>query len=128
MRTKWATYVTVALMFAAVATRGESLSAAELEIVVAPHTINLQTDDAWVTVHVNIAYVLVDRSSLTLNGLIVSWTKADDCGDLVAKFNADDMEAMLKPGTVTLTLDGMTISGDTFWGSDSVRVIDKGGK
>jgi len=52
----------------------------------------------------------------------VAWTKADCRGELVAKFDEAAVKAIVEPPSATLTLTGMTIDGDEFSGSDTVKV------
>ena len=94
-------------------------------VQVAPHTMLLSSSQAdFVTVHAEIAYGLVDTSTLTLNGVVVAWTKADSRGELVAKFREADVKAVLSSPETTLTLRGMTVAGGEFSGEDTVKVRD----
>ena len=92
-------------------------------IVVSPSTINLQAAGTWVTVHAEIDYSDVEAASVTLNGIPVKATFADNRGDLVAKFSVVDVRGIVEPGMAQLTLSGTTRDGDTFSGTDAVRVI-----
>jgi len=91
-------------------------------IQVSPAVIVLGAPVAWVTVHADIPYGSVSTASIELNGLAVSWTKADSRGDLVAKFDFDDVTASITTPSVTFTLTGLTKTGDAFEGSATVRV------
>ena len=75
-----------------------------------------------ITVHAEIAYDLVEKGSVTLNGVPARSTFSDDCGDLVAKFSEADIKALVSPPSATLTLAGLTTAGDVFSGSDVVMV------
>lgn len=99
-------------------------------IVVSPSAINLESQSTWVTVHAEIPFSAVDReAAVTLNGIAARSIFADDRGDLVAKFAIGDVRGVLDVGTATLTLCGTTLEGDSFSGTDTVRVIRvKGGK
>jgi len=98
-------------------------TAETVEVQVAPQTLLLSSEQGGeVTVHVTIPYSHVDTSTLTLNGLAVAWTKADCRGELVAKFDEAAVKAIVEPPSATLTLTGMTIDGDEFSGSDTVKV------
>lgn len=128
--------VTLALVVGAPSFFGTSVEAAtdadEIEIMVSPGTIVLDSEGTWVTVHADIRYWVVDSLTLSLNGIPVTFTKADDRGDLVAKFNLDDVkdildEDVLKAGCVELRLDGTTKDDEDFGGVDTVRVV-KGGR
>jgi hypothetical protein len=106
--------------------------AEDISICIAPATLNLnagvqECDD--VTVHTNIDKDLVDCSSLKLNDLTVAyWTKADNRGNLVVKFDRTTVKEIVAVGEeeVTLTLTGETTDGEVFTGSDIIRVIDEG--
>jgi len=93
--------------------------------VVSPSTVSLDSKGVWVTVHAEIDYRLVTGASVTLNGIEVISTFADDRGGLVAKFSLDAVKAILAPGSAVLTLSGETKDGETFSGSDTVRVVAK---
>jgi len=121
-------YVTVACVV--VLSLGVSTSVTtgeEIAIQVSPSTINLAQQGEWVTIHADIAYGSVDRASLTLNGEDVSWTKSDNQGYLVAKFDVNSVKDLLRDFVdqdVALTLSGMDIYGNPFSGTSMVRVVD----
>lgn len=98
--------------------------AEDISIQVAPSVLNLDSNGTWVTVHADIPYSLVDATTVALNGIEVQVTKADDCGDLVAKFPLDAVKSIIGEDctSVTLTLTGTTDDGDVFSGSDVVGV------
>lgn len=91
-------------------------------ITVSPSTIVLRSPDKTVSVHSNIPYGIVDTSSLTMNGIEPTGTKADDLGCLVVKFDKADIKQVVSPGTATLTLSGLLIDGTAFEASDTVMV------
>jgi hypothetical protein len=64
-------------------------------------------------------------SSVTLNGLEISHWKADDQGNFVAKFLMSAVKGLPLNigGYNTLVLSGTTINGDTFTGSDAIKVV-----
>ena len=65
----------------------------------------------------------------TLNGIPVEVTKADNRGELVAKFTSGDVKDIAEPGVMNvLTLTGVTDTGDVFSGTDEILVIDQAGK
>jgi hypothetical protein len=106
----------------ALAVAGEA--AIDTEVQVAPQTIILGADQGGtVTVHAAIAYGLVDRDTIALNGLPAKGTKADARGELVAFFDEDAVKAMVGVPSAMLTLTGVTNDGVAFSGSDTVRVI-----
>lgn len=100
-------------------------------IVISPSTINLESEGVWVTVHAEIPNSSVIGLSVTLNGVEVIFTKADNRGDLVAKFYVDDVkdEDIIEPDTTAiLMLSGMTCEGVAFSGTDTIKVIEVSGK
>ena len=96
-----------------------------ISITVSPSTIVLGTDKGdRVTVHTDIPLAAVDRESLALSGVAPILVKADDRGNLVAKFDQESIEAIVAPPKATLVLTGTTIENGVFCGSDDVRVIE----
>jgi hypothetical protein len=98
-----------------------------VDIVISPSTVFLDSNGTWVTVHAEIPYSQVAGVGVTLDGVAVVFTKADNRGEFVAKFNLDDVKERLTPGTVTLVLSGWTRDGVPFIGSDEI-VVKAGGK
>ena len=100
----------------------------EIDVKVSPHTINLASKGAWITVHVAVPYNLVDRDHLELcvdgNPVAVAWSKADDRGDFVAKLNIQAVKDLVAPPTATFTVDGIARDGTVFFGSDTVKVVN----
>jgi hypothetical protein len=99
-------------------------NAADIEITtkITPRALVLISEGTVVTVHTNIAYYSVDTASLTLNGIPIAWTKADARGNLVAKFNQDDVKNIVAPPSATLELSGTTRDGQSFSGTDTIVV------
>jgi len=98
-----------------------------ITIDVSPSVLNLQNKGEVVTVHTNIAYSIVSGSTVSLNGIEISWWKSDDRGYFVAKFLTSDVKNL--PGLViggynTLTLNGITKEGVSFTGSEEIKVIN----
>jgi len=108
-----------AMLMANGASEGEGIC-----ITISPKTLVLSRDSSCVTVHTNIALglALVDRDSLLLEGIAPYLTKADNRGELVAKFDADAVKAIVDPGQVTLTLTGLLADGSSFAASDTITV------
>ena len=92
-----------------------------IQITVAPNTIVLGSPVGAVTVHTNLPYNSVVKSSVTLNGVAPIGVWADDRGHLVARFALASLG--VKPPEVTLTLSGVLVTGATFEASDTVRVV-----
>lgn len=108
-----------------------SLSSAEpqeltVDVVVAPSTLALRSNGAWVTVHADIPLSVVSDTwkALELNGVEVVWIDADNHGDLVAKFAIDEVKAIVSAPSADLTLTGVTNDGTPFAGTDTIRVVD----
>ena len=94
----------------------------DINIIVQPKVLVIGSDSEWLTIHTDIALSAVDTGSLMVNGLAVSWTKADAKGNLVAKFDVNEVKAMVAPGEVTFELTGLTNDGTSFSGTDTVCV------
>ena len=102
----------------------------EIAIDVAPNTLNLASQGQVVTVHTSIAYAYVVGGTVSLNGIEISWWKADNQGNFVAKFEMSEVKALadtgdlVVPGENELTLVGYTTDGAEFTGSQVITVID----
>ena len=122
--------LTVGILAGVALPRQGSRDIADTEVIVitiSPKTIIIGSDAEWVTVHTNIPYYKVDRSTLILNGIKVAWTKSDAKGNLVAKFDFTKVENIVNPPQATLTLTGSTNDGVSFSGSDTVAVRTRSG-
>jgi len=115
-----------------------------------PDTLNLTSNGNWVTVFIELPggadVNAIDGSTVVLNGVVSAylgkqgWAKAesndgnitDHDGDGImarmVKFNMDEVKAILTPGEeVVITVSGL--AGEiAFGGTDTIRVIDEGGK
>ena len=101
----------------------------EIDIVIAPKVLNLESEGVVATVHTDIAYSAVSTSSVYLNDVLIQSWKADNRGNFVAKFNLDDVkgiDGLVAGETATLTLSGETVSQVAFTGMADVRVIGVG--
>lgn len=107
---------------AALAANRDLQEADEIAIVVSPSMIAINSQGTVVSVHTNIPYGAVYRASLTLNKVEIAWTKSDNLGYLVAKFNLDDVKAIVAPPSAELTLTGVLTDGTPFAASDTVQV------
>ena len=102
----------------------------DITIQVSPSTLNIQSCGEVVTIHTNIAYSSVVGASVSLNNLPISWWKADNQGNFVAKFEMSEVKALADtgdlevPGENELTLVGTTIDGATFTGTQTITVIN----
>jgi hypothetical protein len=99
----------------------------DIEIDVSPNVLNIQSNSTIVTVHTDIAYSLVDGASVFLNGVAIEWWKSDDRGNFVAKFVSDEiktLDGLITGDYNTLVLNGYTIYGEAFIGTQDIMVID----
>ncbi len=104
-----------------------SPAAASIEIVieVAPNVLNLQSEGQVVTIHTSLAYGSVVTSSVSVNGVTISSSKADNQGQFVAKFVMEAIKNLpLKIGeSNTFRIEGRTTTGSSFWGSKAILVV-----
>lgn len=119
----------VILIAILVLTFANESQAFDIEIVVAPNVLNIQSQGQVVTVHTDIAYGAVQSSSVMLNGVEIYFSKADNRGNFVAKFVMSEVKALvddgiLELGEITLTLTGLTKTGEEFSGSQTVTVVN----
>jgi len=102
----------------------------DITIEVAPGTLNIQSQGQVVTVHTSIAFSSVVGGTVTLNGIVINWWKADNQGNFVAKFLMSDVKALadsdglVVPGENELTLVGTTTDGAEFTGTQTITVIN----
>ena len=106
---------------------GFSPAPVEINIDVAPNVLNIQSEGTVVTVHTDIAYSAVEGASVELNGIIIAWWKSDSRGQFVAKFNMEEVTALVDAGVldlgeITLTLTGTSVLGN-FSGTQTIKVI-----
>ena len=94
-----------------------------ISIDISPSTLNTAYQGQVVTVHTDISYEIVAGATVKLNDIDIAWWKADDRGNFVAKFNAQDVIGIVEPGMATLTLTGDTIGGTFFSGTSTFKVI-----
>ncbi|HPR33498.1 MAG TPA: hypothetical protein PLK12_15470 [Prolixibacteraceae bacterium] len=113
----------VLVLFVHTGFSGESMT---ITIDVAPAVLNIQNQGEVVTIHTDISYYLVAASSVSLNGIEIDSWKSDDRGNFVAKFLMEEVKDL--PLNIddynTLTLTGTTINGESFTGSEEIRVIN----
>ena len=119
--------VACALLMALGLSAGHAWSQEIVAIQVSPHVLNLDSQGTCVTVHATIPLSAVAAATVTLNGEVVpALIKSDSRGDLVAKFKIGDVKDIVDPppSSATLTLAGLSKTGETFSGFDTIRVID----
>jgi hypothetical protein len=98
------------------------LAEGEITIQVSPHVIVLESVSECVTVHADIAFSEVDVATVALNGIPTTGCKADNRGDLVAKFDPIAVKSIIAPPEALFTLTGQTLAGVAFSGSETIRV------
>jgi len=107
-----------------------SFASLDISIQVSPATLNIQSSGQVVTVHTSIAYGQVVGGTVTLNDVPISWWKADNQGNFVAKFVMSEVKALVDtgdlecPGENELRLTGETTEGMLFTGATMITVID----
>lgn len=96
--------------------------------------LNVQTEGKWITWYMWLpeGYDVADikPDSILLNGVIkAAWRWIDEEEQvLMAKFSRSEVQDIVEPGEVELTVTGKLTDGTKFEGSDTIIVIDEGGK
>lgn len=114
--------VVIGLIFAGVAVGNGALrDGTDDAIMLSPATIVLAkvTD---LTVHTNCPANLDDLMSIDLNGVEPADIWADNCGDLVARVEVEDLVLDPEQEEVALTLTAIYADGTSFVATDVVRV------
>jgi len=106
-----------------------------------PDTLNLRTEGKWITVYIELPVghgydaIDIDVGRTFLEGLLEVQQSDIQDGVLMVKFDRQDVIAYIEvvmgifpPEDVTLTVMGELTDGTRFEGSDTIRVIDPGGK
>lgn len=95
-----------------------------LGVAVSPQMLILGAEQGSISVHTSIPFSAVDKTkSVTLNGVDAIYLKADDCGNLVGKYDEAAIKAIVAPPSAVMTLVGTYTDGTVFSGSDTVRVM-----
>lgn len=121
--------VAFGLIFCPTSAVGQDDLGCEEMITVAPNVLNIQSLGTVVTVHTELPYALVDEATVSLDGIPIDWSKADNQGYFVAKFPMDAVKALAGsssmdlPGYMTLTLEGV-VDDEYFCGVQDILVID----
>ena len=109
----------------------------EITIDVSPNVLNIQSNSTVLTVHTNIDFDLVNCPTVSIyvgadatDPVAISWWKADDRGNFVAKFSMEDIKAELGPEDynqlTTFRMVGETTSGEEFYGEQEILVANGG--
>lgn len=104
--------------------------AIEATIDIDPDTLNLQSKGEWITCYIWLpeGYDVadIDPESILLNGQVApDWGRVDETEQmLIVKFNRSEVQAIVEPGEVQLTVSGELTDGTKFEGADTITVID----
>ncbi|MFC1933259.1 hypothetical protein ACFLXU_06535 [Chloroflexota bacterium] len=96
------------------------------DMEVSPHVLNIESNSIYVHIHTNIAYADATVKALEVNETEIVGdieTFPDDCGNLVVKFEIEEVKAIVipnEPAVFVLTCD---YEGGECIGEDSVPVI-----
>ena len=109
-------------------------SAIQAEVDIDPNTLNLNSKGRWVTAFIRLPEEYnvadIDPNSVILEGQVKPkrfWL-AEDEQIAIAKFDREQVQAILAVGEIELTVTGQLADGTSFKASDVIKVIDKGGK
>ena len=99
-------------------------------MIFSPSVLSYASQGDVCTVHMAISFYAVETSTLHLDydgdSLVPAFSFADDCGDLVCKFNRADVFALVgpveEPTEMTLTLSGLKVDSEPFSGTDTITV------
>ena len=105
-------------------------------IEIEPHTLNLASKGKWLTCHIwlpedcNVGDIEPNSVLLQLenepNAIDADWLWFDKEEQVVmAKFKRLEVESILEPGQVELTISGRLSDGTYFKGTDIIKVINK---
>ena len=133
---KWAVFVGIVTLAGIIcAPLGHAQDEQDLTVAiqVSPSMLVLGSPGKWVTVHADIPFGAVDTSlpiTITLNGVMIKAVScfADDCGDLVAKFELEIVQEFAERPSAALTFAGTTRDGAAFTGTATIRVKGIGKK
>jgi hypothetical protein len=119
----WLLVLAAAIFFAAPV----QSQALEITIDVSPNVLNIQSVGLCVTVHTDIGYSKVDPTTVYLNGVLIDGYFADDRGFFVAKFDMNEIKNLPFDYEKynTFKLEGTTISGESFSGTQQIKVINR---
>jgi len=113
------------------------IAAIQAEAEIDPHTLNLTSKGRWITCYIwlpedyNVADI--DPNSVVLEFFNNEFESqrfwfSEDAQIAVAKFDREQVQAILSIGEVELTIIGRLTDGTVLEGTDVVKVIDKGSR
>jgi len=106
----------------------------EITIEVAPNVLNTQNHGEYLTVHTDLGFGMVNfdlplyllvvnvENEFYNKTIAISFTKADNRGNLVVKCEMSDVEDVVAIGFNKLRLTGTTTGGVLFWGEQTITV------
>lgn len=129
--TKGMIYLCIGVLLAGLAASDPALARRDDDqtMVVSPKVLFLGFSGTRVTIHTLIPYGDVDRASIRLygegdEGILPVYTKSDNRGNLVAKFDVADMAAIVSAPRTSLTMTGDYAGGGSFTLTGYVIVKD----
>jgi hypothetical protein len=96
-------------------------------MLVSPYVLFLDYMGPGLTIHTEVDMSDVDRGSIVMTGAVGDaiepmFLKSDARGNLVARFEADDIRTIVVSPRTTLTLHGMYRDGEPFTLTATIRV------
>ena len=127
----WVLILTVAILVSPYS--ASEAEAREITIRIAPSVLNLANQGEVVTIHTGEPYSEIVGASVVVvpdsgDPVAISWWKADNRGDFVAKFVMEEIKNIPDISaneTYHFVLQATTSSGETLVGTADVRVIDR---
>jgi hypothetical protein len=104
----------------------------EAGIDIDPDTLNVKSKGRWITCYICLPeeYNVADIDSYSVfleDEIEAPWIWFDEEEQVVmARFNRSEVQDILEPGEVELTVSGILLDRTRFKGTDIIRVIDKG--
>jgi hypothetical protein len=106
----------------------------QADIRIIPRTINLRSKGQWIAAFIWLPEEYdvadIDPNSVLLEREIKpeKFWLTEDNQVAIARFDREDIQAILEVGDIGLTITGRLTDGTVFEGTDTIKVIDKKGK